>query len=528
MNLVRSRLAGARLDAVATIRIGTLVHSLRCVWKTGRVALDLYLELWNLSVKGIQHLIRMFLFRRRVSRVSRAITTCKKIFRGQVARRAMRAAVARIQADLDSHQVDTSSPCRYAPFRITSDSLIGRDRLSAGVNIITNDQNLPVVVDEDDASVGQVSVASKPRALRRQPPLGRSGSSAWFSSSQLQGGSMASPLLAATASFCSQEELEAHVQSCHSLGEDVPCLLSIRSVLDDSTVRWVPFCLLPDDGVRRLLTATALMLTAQSFDVMDCMRVVYVVRMRQRQFEDEGIWQSLRSVFIQGTRMGPKGFGLIASLGLRHLHTLSLSGIGLRPALGLELGKMLADVLPGDGGCAISKLYIESEPQFGNKGVVALSRYLQFNTSLRILSLRDCGLGRDCVPALANFLSLSTHLEVLHLSDNKFRLYDCRVLVRSVANKGLKGAFRSLYLQGSPVSHAELEHIYTEGLALGVAIVTPIGFRKELLGELAVSGGGGDVEQRKQREVKRVVEERLRLHQLDLSEANIAHKEVIF
>jgi hypothetical protein len=155
-------------------------------------------------------------------------------------------------------------------------------------------------------------------------------------------------------------------------------------------------------------------------------------------------------------------------------------------------------------------------------------KYLQFNTSLRILSLRDCRLKRDCVPSITSYLSLSTHLEVLHLSDNLFKMTDCRVLVRSVANKGIKGAFRSLYLQGISLSLAELEHIYTEGLSLGVNVVTPIGERKELLGEIRVRDYQGDAESKRQQEVKKAIEERLRLHQLDTNEPNLAQKEVIF
>ena len=354
---------------------------------------------------------------------------------------------------------------------------------------------------------------------------------------------MATALLAATASFCSQQELQAHVDSCSALGEDVTSLLSVRSVLDDPTVRWVPFCVLDDEAVERLLTATALMLTAQSFGVMDCMRVAYVVRACHSRDKDRDrdrdngqgggrVWTSLRSLFVQGTRMGPRGFGILMSLGLGHLHTLSLSGLGLLPSVGAELGKLLANALPNTTHTAttvLSKLYIESEPKFGTRGVIALCKYLQYNTTLRVVSLRDNRLKRDCVQAIAAYLSLSTALEVLHLSDNPLRLADCRVLLRSVANKGLKGSFRGLYLKGMDFSQPVLVSLYEEGLALGVSVVTPIGFREELQGELRLRDvKGEDAEETKQRGVQRAIEERLRLHQLDLNDKNVAFKECVF
>lgn len=534
MCLVRSRTAAARLDIVCTGRIGILVHSLRRVWKTGRAALEEYLELWNLSVKGIQHLIRMFIFRKRTNRVSRAVTACKKLWRGQRVRRALRLLVSQIQADLDNN-VSPGRSVLYCPFSLTGDRLEGRERLSAGVNVLTNDQNLPVVQGH---TMGEYSIASKRRINRLKPPRyipGGNGSDAWFSSKDC---SVESPTFAATASFCAQEELDVHVRSCASIGEDVPCLISVNSVKDDPTVKWIPFCILPDEGIKRLLTATALMLTSQSFSVMDCMRLVYVVN-KMRSNGDAEIWCSIKSIFVQGTRIGPLGLSKLMSLGISHIHSLSLGGMGLPPAFGTILGQLLADVLgqPEDGcvglglggGCSLSKLYIDGEPKFGNSGVTQLMKYLQFNTSLRILSLRNCRLKTDCVSAIAMFVSLSSHLEVLHLSDNLFSTPDCRVLVRSVANKGLKGAFRSMFLQGLSLGDDDLEDIFKEGMYLGVGIVAPqVGFRKELLAEVDLKRKGDDIETRRQREVKNMIDERARLLQLDLKDKNTALKEVFF
>ena len=99
------------------------------------------------------------------------------------------------------------------------------------------------------------------------------------------------------------------------------------------------------------------------------------------------------------------------------MHTLSLGRVGLTPAFGAALGACLTDLLDTSlGGCgaraALTKLYLEEEPGFGNEGCGALMRALQFNSSLKMLALRACRLSRPCVEAVARFLSLSTRLEV--------------------------------------------------------------------------------------------------------------------
>jgi tetratricopeptide (TPR) repeat protein len=535
MNLARSSTADARLQVVATARIGNLVHSLRYVWKTGRSALDMYVELWSLSVKGIQHMIRMYLFRKRVTRMSRAVTAAKALWRAHRVRNKLRAIVANVQAWLSAGEArEVEMPAVEPLVGLASAARLGGgggggiELLSAGVNILTNDQNLPVVQGQ---TVGEYSLKGKTRAARRVPPpppqMSGSLGSAWFSSSSSASSfSSSSHLLAATASFCNQKELEEHVEGCALLGEDVPCLISIKSVKDDATVQWVPFGILPDEGVGRLLTATALVITSQTFSVADCKRLAHVAAQR-------GHWRSISSLIVHGTKMGPRGFSQFLALGIRHLHTLSLASVGLLPGLGVVLGQVLANLLTpagSDEGCRLTKLYIDSEPKFGCKGVVALCKYLQYNSTLKILSFRDCQLGRECVSALASYISLSTSLEVLHLADNPaLRCQDCRLLLRSVANKGLRGALRGLHLQGLNLSLDELEALYREGLHLGVGIVAPkLGFRKELQGEIDAAAHSTGTEERTRQELSKVIEERVRLHQLDTTEENRVLKELFF
>ena len=570
MNLTRNRTAELRLAAVATVRIGHLCRQLRHVWRTGRGFLDMYAELWNLSIRGIQHLVRMFIFRRRVSRVSRGMTLCKRVWRGQKTRRQLRALVERIQADIDAGTLqDPVKDGRrlvhpyYPMVGLRRTTLEGKERLSAGVNLITDDANLPVVAA---STIGSYSVASKARALRLKAPPGPSSqASTWFSmrpgaSSMSFHASTSGP--AASASFCSQEELEMHVAVAAQRGEDVPCLLHVRSVLDDATVRWVPFGLMGEEAVMRLLTCTSLVLTAQSLALSDVMRLCYCVRRLEaaREAEKKGVcegkggdeieatmeqendagpgwagWAGVKSLLVQGTRIGQAGVSRLLSLGFAHMHTLSLGRVGLTPAFAAALGASLTDLLP-DGSQSsrprLAKLYIAEEPHFGNEGTCVLMRALQFNSTLRILAIRACRLSRPCVEPTARFLALSTGLEVLHLSDNPFTLADARVLVRAVANKGLRGVFRSLHLEGLGLGAEVLREVHGEGLLLGVAVVSPeIGYRAELRGEQAMRAKAGeDHEDRHLRNVGNAVQERLRRggEHLDPSRREVAHKEVHF
>jgi hypothetical protein len=49
----------------------------------------------------------------------------------------------------------------------------------------------------------------------------------------------------------------------------------------------------------------------------------------------------------------------------------------------------------------LSKIYLEHEHRFGDRGVLELVKSLQHNTTVRVLSLKDCNLGPRAAKACA-------------------------------------------------------------------------------------------------------------------------------
>jgi hypothetical protein len=535
MALVRNNFAGDILEGTPTIKIAQRIQSLRGLWKSGQKELMQWVELWNISCKIIQRGLWRWFIRRKNTKVIRGITTCKRIWRGQRTRRRLRDRLSLVQDDLDSGEL-----CGSGKYGIYFDCATIH-RISAGITIITNDQNIDdkksdvsVAVSKTpppqrhhrrgaDDSNTDYAIQLKSREIRRKPGSGDAGSS-WFANSEhsdyssppqarsplksrsapgsinLHSPSVASDSsLVSAVSFKSQtqiqrrstslvsiEELDKHVQISSRLGEDIITILSVKNIQDDPTYKWAPFASLPEEAIVRLLTCTVLVITSPSFSLQDCLRVKYTCS------KFSHLWSNIKSLHIYGTRLG-HGTGLqsLLELGLKYIHTLAFSHTGASSAFGATLGGLLTDMKEGSRPTSLTKLYIENEPRFGIQGTMHLMQSLQFNTSLRIVSIRRCKLNYKVVPIIARFVSLSTHLEILNVNDNNFKYADCRQFLHAVANKGIKGNFRGLYCIGSyPALRAsELEKLFEEGVNIRVNVVSGeldsggIGFRKELASE---------------------------------------------
>ena len=326
-----------------------------------------------------------------------------------------------------------------------------------------------------------------------------------------------------SSSCVRQEELEDHIEYARTAGEDVISLISYRTTKDDVSMQWIPFSMLPNTELIRLLSATSLSITSPTFDNQCMLRIIYNCKKYPH------LWSNIQSLFISGTRLCFGGDSingvedLLRSLGLGNLHTLTVTNMGIHAGFGEFLGSLLDDRRKKTRPVALTRIYIEDEPHFGDRGMIGLCKKLQLNSSIRYLSVRNCGLTHKCVQDVARYVSLSSHLEVLSINDNYFSLADCKQLLHSVANKGMKGNFRSLYCLGTnPVLNPiELKALLKEGMRLSVNVVSGdidvngVGWRSELELEKQFRDSGVDLELQHQEALTKYVEEVKRLGSIE-------------
>jgi len=555
MALVRNRIAGDILEATPAGKIGCRIHSLRGLWKSGKRELKQWVELWNVSCNIIQRGLWRWFIRRRNTKVIRGITSCKRIWRGQRQRRLMREKISLIQDKLED-----GSACGRGEYGLYFDT-ISVYRLTAGITAVTNDQNqarhnsinrtAPQVLSktpppahlrtDSDTSNGEYSLQLKMRNSRRFPKGTVDAGSSWFASveraaefrspeltTELKSNSApgsiiyASSIVSSTSvaagnssALVSIEELDTCVQVAGRTGEDVITLLSVKNTRDDAAYKWIPFAILPEEAVVRLLTCTVLVITSPSFGLQESMRIVY------QCMKFTHLWSNIKALHIYGTKLA-HGHGLqnLIKLGLNDMHTLTIGHTGVSSSFGQLIGNMLMDMKSTAKTPSLTKLYIENEPRFGIRGTIVLAKALQFNSCLRILSIRRCGLNHKVVSALSILVSLSTHLEILNVNDNNFSYADCRQLMHAVANKGVKGNFRGLYCIGTKpkLKSSDLEVLLNEGLRINVNVISGeldaggVGFRKELMKEkYMLEVKGIDVEQTKMETLGTYVNEIRRL-----------------
>jgi len=541
MALVRNRIAGDILEATSAAKIAWRVHSLRGLWKSGQRELKQWVELWNVSCNIIQRGLWRWFIRRKNTKITRGITSCKRIWRGQRVRRSMREKISLIQDKLDDGRA-----CVHGEHGIYFDTF-SVYRLTAGITAITNDQNqerrnsnvrpAPQIQSKTpppsshradmDTPSGEYSLQLKMRNERRHPKSSVDAGSSWFANAKGTGdfsspepttdlksnsapGTLihASSLAASTSvaaanssAMVSIEELDTCVQVAGKTGEDVITMLSVKNTHDDAAYKWIPFAILSEEAVVRLLTCTVLVITSPSFGLQESMRVVY------QCMKYTHLWSNIKALHIYGTNLAHgRGLQNMIKLGLTDMHTLTIGHTGVSSSFGHFLGSLLMDLKSKSKTPSLTKLYIENEPRFGIRGTVDLVKALQFNSSLRILSIRMCGLNHKAVPALSILVSLSTHLEILNVNDNNFSYADCRQMMHAVANKGVKGNFRSLYCIGSKpkLKLSDLEDLLNEGLRINVNVISGeldtggVGFRKELTKEKDIlEQQGVDIEQTK-------------------------------
>lgn len=252
--------------------------------------------------------------------------------------------------------------------------------------------------------------------------------------------------------------LEMFLATDRGHDEDVITIIGCPRKGSGVRVKWVPFGMLAEAAVSRLLVCSSLVITSPSFSMTDCKKLCAVVEKSKHR-----LWKNIRCLLVKGTCMGPSGLSKIIELGMQNLQTLNITSVGITHHFGDYIGGPCRSDKTSEGHSksSISKLYIDSEPLFGDRGCVKLMKHLQFNTELQTLSLTNCKLGSRSAILFAKYCATSTSLRVLTLTENNMKREDCLSILRAVANRGSKGCLRTVNLQDQEpkLTHAEVVFI---------------------------------------------------------------------
>jgi hypothetical protein len=247
--------------------------------------------------------------------------------------------------------------------------------------------------------------------------------------------------------------LEMFLATDRGHDEDVITIIGCPRKGSGVRVKWVPFGMLAEAAVSRLLVCSSLVITSPSFSMTDCKKLCAAVEKSKYR-----LWKNIRSLLVKGTCMGPSGLSKIIELGMQNLRILNITSVGITHHFGDYIGgPCRSDKNSGQVKSSILKLYIDSEPLFGDRGCVKLMKHLLFNTELQLLSLTNCKLGSRSAILFAKYCATSTSLRVLTLTENNMKREDCLSILRAVANRGSKGCLRTVNLQDQEpkLTHAE-------------------------------------------------------------------------
>jgi hypothetical protein len=267
--------------------------------------------------------------------------------------------------------------------------------------------------------------------------------------------------------------------------EDVISFVSYLSVKDDSTKQWLPFGVLPEREIIRLVQCTVLILSSPSFSMQDCKRMTYIIK--QNAMDS---WKRLKSLFVGGTRIGMSGLRDLLSLGIFHMQSLTFSNTNMTHFFGEYLGEQLISselvkrirnnsklpqTIDIKTNIKLKKLYIENESNFGDRGFNALVRCLQVNTSLEILIVRNCNVTNRGAQSCARYIGVSNTIEIINLTENLIDRDGYLNVITAVASRGFRGSLKKVYLANQAPgygykSHEGLVELFHRGTELGVTM----------------------------------------------------------
>jgi hypothetical protein len=259
------------------------------------------------------------------------------------------------------------------------------------------------------------------------------------------------------------QELEEYLHLAPN--EDVLSILSRRSVHSDPTVHWVPFSILPDAAIARLLCCSLLSITSPSFGPIDAHRIAHVVAASRNR-----LWAHLRALSVYETRLGDAGILTLLSLPAPALKAISFSNTGCSHRIPDFIGKSLVGQespfevslkllrslsASGHGRNAtfqsLVKITFEDEPHLGDRGAVELMQLLQYNGTVRHIVLRRCGLGLRSASQLSQFLGLSESIRTVNLNGNAMDSAAVLKLMRTMGSMGMALSHEEVLVSCTPI-----------------------------------------------------------------------------
>ena len=251
--------------------------------------------------------------------------------------------------------------------------------------------------------------------------------------------------------------LEMFLATDRGHDEDVITIIGCPKKGSGVRVKWVPFGILAEAAITRLLICTSLIISSPSFSMTDCKKLCAVVE--KSKFR---LWKNIRSLLVTGTSMGPSGLLKLLSLGIQNLRILNITSTGINHRFGDYIGSQ-CNCSGSNSKSNLVKLYIDSEPLFGDRGCVKLMKHILQNSQLQVLSLTNCNLGSRSAALFGKYCSTSPSLTVLTLTGNNLRRDDSLTILRAVANRGSKGCLRTVNLQDQEIrlTHEEVAFLET-------------------------------------------------------------------
>lgn len=524
MLLVRNRLAERRLSSCPATHINALVDSLVNgrigIMKSGREAVEMWVEIWYYAAVTVQTACKKWLCRVKYNRFFKGVRGLERVFRGQLTRTRLRKYVLGLQEYLDENPTLDSRTQKYRQ---------ERRRMSINIEIVNRICCGTTCISSEEYILGTTSLNSVGSPLRmksRTERKSKAGPSSmlpphrkpmwekveWFgeiakrstgddgSATMAEGSTISAkhmrlgsrsqssfltPALDTSSSSYSSRPITAKAIQDYAESnpdEDVISFVSYLSVKSDVTKQWVPFGILPDREIERSLQCTVLVVTSPSFSVQDSKRFCTVGK------SSSDSWSRIRSLFIYGTRMGPSGLKNFVDLGLGQMKSITFGQTKLTHHFGKYIGSQLMDVHPTSldprshnlpqtvpSSVSLQKIYIEQEPFFGDRGVESLLKCLQFNTSVRILGLRDCSITNRGAAACARYIGMSNSIELINLGENLLSRDVYLSIIRSVATRGGRGKLRQVSLKEQTpgmASREQLFDLYHMGNELGLKMVS--------------------------------------------------------
>jgi len=253
------------------------------------------------------------------------------------------------------------------------------------------------------------------------------------------------------------QELEEYLARAPE--EDVLSIVSRRSLLSDPTAQWIPFSVLPDPSIARLLCCSLLTITSPSFCLLDALRVKHVVEASSNR-----LWANLRGLsLIECTRITAEGLLILLRLPAPSLKSLSVTGSGVYGQtyrIAAFLGRSLAGVKsPYEVPRSVfnqnslmrnftlknlTKIIFEDEPSLGDRGVIDLLKYLQYNGMIEHLVFVRCRLTERTSSQILKYLGTSASIRTINLNGNLLHYAAVLSLVRAIGSMGNRGQFRSM------------------------------------------------------------------------------------